>query len=664
MNSTSTTTAANPSGRVTDSSGAESAEWTVTDAHDHYAVGAWGQGYFSINDSGRATVRPTGDPSVEVDLMEVIDGLGERGVYTPVLLRFSDILEHRINAIKAAFDGAMQENDYHGEFLAAYPVKVNQQRHVVEEVFEFGARHRFGLEAGSKPELLAVLGMTADEPERIIICNGFKDDKYIEAIILARKLGRTVIPVVEKFSELELIIKYAERYEVRPIIGARVKLAASGIGRWAQSAGVRSKFGLFVSEVLEMFERLKARGMEDCLQLLHCHIGSQIHEIRNFKNAINELGHVYVELARLGAGLKYLDVGGGLGVDYDGSQSSVESSMNYTLVEYARDIVYRVMSVCDEGEIPHPTIVAECGRAMVAYHSVLIFDVLGSSGFDRFSVPANLDPENTGEEEIPQPIYDLFDALNEVSPTRLVSCYHDAIQARDEAMNLFNLGYMSLTLRSLAERIFWATCAKIRDEARRLEEVPEQIRDLEHVLSDTYFCNFSLFQSMPDSWALDQLFPVMPIHRLDEEPTRQAVLADITCDSDGKVDRFVGRPEPTSTLSLHPLKRGETYYLGVFLVGAYQETLGDLHNLFGDTHAAHIRMDDEGDWYIDEIVEGDTAREVLGYVQYDVDRLYRSMRRECEGAVRSRRMAPSETRVLLQFYESGLNGYTYLEGDE
>jgi len=638
--------------------------WTIDDANDLYDIQAWGKGYFGINGAGHVVVRPTRDPKTEIDLIEVMEGLKERDIHSPVLLRFNGILQTRLQDIAGAFRTAMTENEYRGDHRAVYPIKVNQQRLVVEEVYRFGGPFDFGLEVGSKPELLAVLGMTPDANGRLIVCNGFKDEKYIEAVVLAAKLGRNIIPVVESFHELLLIAKYAQKYEVRPKIGVRVKLASQGVGRWKSSAGARSKFGLFVSEILRMVDFLKERQMLDCLQLLHCHIGSQIYDIRHLKTAVNELAHVYVELTKLGANLRYMDVGGGLGVDYDGSQTNFESSMNYTLVEYASDVVYRIKTVCDDHEVAHPTIVTECGRAMVAFHSILVFNVLGSAGLDRFSIPQSIEEAGVPEDDIPQPIYDLFDAYNSVGPRRLVEAYHDAIQARDEAMNLFNLGYMNLHLRGMAERLFWGICAKVRDVCRGLDSVPEEFEDLEVILSDTYFCNFSLFQSLPDSWAVDQIFPVMPLQRLSERPTRHGVLADITCDSDGKIDRFVDRRDIRKTLELHEVAPGEEYLLGAFLVGAYQETLGDLHNLFGDTHVVHISMDEGGDWSIDELIEGDKVRDVLGYVQFDVEKLEQNLRRDCEQAVKTKSLTVRESQLLLRFYKDGLKSYTYLEPGE
>jgi arginine decarboxylase len=635
--------------------------WRVEDSVDLYNVNAWGKGYFSINAAGHVVVRPDTQADREIDLFEVVEGLRARDLTTPVVVRFSDILAHRLRHLHAAFQQAMTENDYKNRYTAVYPIKVNQQRLVVEEVFRYGKEFGFGLECGSKPELLAVMAMTEAEPERLIVCNGFKDDSYIEAVTLATKLGRTIIPVVENFDELALILKHADAYNVRPRIGVRVKLFSEGSGRWADSAGEKSKFGLFVTEIMELFSVLKERNMLDCLQLVHCHPGSQLQDIRRVKDAINELAHVYAELKLMGAGLQYIDVGGGLGVDYDGSGTNFASSMNYTLNEYASDVVYRVTSVCNTRGIEHPMIVSESGRAIAAYSSVLIFNALGSSALDRFKVTGEPATDYTGTEELPQPILDLFEAWRSVSERRLVECYHDTLTAREQVLQMFNLGLLSLEFRALAERLYWATAAKIRDCCRRLDRRPEELEDLESMLSDIYFCNFSVFQSLPDSWAIDQLFPIMPIHRLEERPTRTGVLADITCDSDGKIDKFVSLRDVKRALELHDLKAGEEYYMAAFLVGAYQETLGDLHNLFGDTHVIHIRLHDEGGWWIEEIVKGDTANKVLEYMEYDVEELYPALARDCERAIRDGRMSLAESQVLKRFYEGELNGYAYLE---
>jgi arginine decarboxylase len=635
--------------------------WRIEDSLDLYHVNAWGKGYFSINDAGHVVVRPDTQGTNVIDLFEVVEGLKQRDLTTPVVVRFSDILAHRLKHIHAAFAQAIAENNYKNRYAAVFPIKVNQQRLVVEEVYRYGKEFGFGLEVGSKPELLAVMAMTEDAPDRLIVCNGFKDDSYIEAVTLATKLGRTIIPVVENFEELGLILKHADAYGVRPRIGVRVKLFSEGSGRWSASAGEKSKFGLFITEILELFNVLKARDMLDCLQLVHCHPGSQLQDIRRVKDAINELAHVYAELKLMGAGLQYIDVGGGLGVDYDGSGTNFSSSMNYTLNEYASDVVYRVASVCNARNIPHPVIVSESGRAVAAYHSVLIFDALGSSALDKFRVTGQVAADYNGDKELPQPVLDLFDAYRSVSERRLVECYHDALTAREQVLQMFNLGLLSLEFRALAERLYWATCTKLRDYCRKLERAPEELEDLESTLSDTYFCNFSVFQSLPDSWAIDQLFPVMPVHRLDERPTRTGVLADITCDSDGKIDHFVSLRDVKRALELHELREGEKYYLAAFLVGAYQETLGDLHNLFGDTHVVHIRLHDQGGWWIEEIVKGDTANKVLEYMEYDVAELYPALARDCERAIRNGRMTIAESQLLKRFYEKELDGYAYLE---
>jgi arginine decarboxylase len=501
--------------------------------------------------------------------------------------------------------------------------------------------------------LLAVLALSngIDTP---IICNGFKDDEFIKMTALARKIGKNIIPVVEKFTELETIVRYAEELRVRPVIGVRVKLAARGAGRWRYSAGFRSKFGLTLTETLEAFEYLKARDMADCLQLVHFHLGSQITNIRNIKGALTEAARVYVELHRAGAGVQYLDVGGGLGIDYDGSQTDFESSVNYTLQEYANDVVFRIKGVCDEAEVPHPTIISESGRAVVAYHSVLVFDVLGVSNFDHYQNPPDL------PDEAPQQVIELQSIFRGLSKKNLLESYHDAVQALDEAVNMFNLGTLSIELRAIAERLFWGVCGKVLKLTREMDYVPEELNGLEQLLSDTYFCNFSIFQSMPDAWAIKQMFPIMPIHRLNEAPTRRGILGDITCDSDGKIDQFIDLRDVRNTLELHPFN-GEPYFLGAFLLGAYQEILGDLHNLFGDTNAVHVSLDDDGEVNLDAVIKGDTVREVLAYVQYSADEMLTKMRKDVERAVRQGKLSLNESRQLLRFYEAGLEGYTYLE---
>jgi len=626
--------------------------WTTTEAAEFYDVASWGKGYFSVGANGNLFVHPSKNPQRKIDLKQLVDTLEWRGISLPILIRFGEILKHQLGELHQAFDTSIREHGYQGGYCCVYPIKVNQQRQVVEEIFQFGRPFRFGLEAGSKPELLAVLAVADNETP--IICNGFKDNEYIEMVMLARKIGRNITPVVEKFTELDLILKHAERLGVRPRIGLRVKLASRGSGRWKSSGGYRSKFGLTVSEALKAVEILKERGQEDCLELLHFHLGSQITNIRQIKGAVIEAARVYTDLKRMGTGLKFMDVGGGLGIDYDGSQTDFESSVNYTLEEYARDVVYHIQSICDEAEVPHPTIITESGRAVAAYHSVLVFNVLGVSGFGEENLPDSV-PEDSE-----QCLIDLFETYRSLSKKNLLETYHDAQQALDSALNLFSLGYLSLDQRSMAENFYWAICRKIFKYAQELDYFPEELEGLEGMLADTYFCNFSLFQSMPDSWAVKQLFPIMPIHRLNEPPTRQAVLGDISCDSDGKVDQFIDRRDVKKTLGLHTFN-GSPYVLGAFLVGAYQEILGDLHNLFGDTNAVHVTLDEAGDVVLETVVQGDTVREVLNYVQYNVQSLLDEFRKDVERAVREQRLGYEEAGRLLKFYEDGLQGYTYLE---
>jgi len=575
-----------------------------------------------------------------------------RGINLPILVRLSDILKHRLGEIHDAFQSAISQHNYTGRYICVYPIKVNQQRQVVEEVIEFGRPFNFGIEAGSKPELMAVAALASNDTP--IICNGFKDAEFIEMAMLAQKIGRNIIPVVEKYTELGLILEYAEKVGVRPQIGMRVKLAARGSGRWQNSGGYRSKFGLTVTEILRGLEELKARGMEDCFKLLHFHLGSQIPNIRIVKGALIEASRIYTELHKAGAGLEYMDVGGGLGVDYDGSQTNFESSMNYTLQEYANDVVFHIQTICDEAQVPHPTIVSESGRAIAAYHSLLVFNVLGVSEFGEEQTPVET------SDELEQPVIDLIETLKNLTARNAVESYHDAQAALDMAMNLFSAGYLTLEQRCHSENLYWAISVKLQKLVSGMDDVPEDLQSLDEMLSDTYFCNFSLFQSIPDSWAIGQLFPVMPIHRLNERPSQYAVLGDITCDSDGKIDTFIDRRDVKKTLPLHMLK-DEPYLLGVFLIGAYQEILGDLHNLFGDTHAVHVSLNEKQEVVLDAVIKGDTVKEVLDYVEFDVEHLLGKMRMDVETAVREGRLDYLESGRLLRFYEEGLHGYTYLE---
>jgi len=631
--------------------------WKPEDSGALYGCDAWGDGYVVVHPDGHLAIRPRPSEDGEIDLHDVVEGLRARGVSAPLLMRFSDILADRLERLQGAFDRAIAENNYRGKYLTVFPVKVNQQRAVVEQVFERGSRFGSGLEAGSKPELLAVMAMTEGESERPIICNGFKDSAYLEAVVLASKLGRNIIPVIEKPEEIRTLIRHADSYGVTPAIGVRVKLASRGAGRWRASAGARSKFGLFASEVLDMVALLREHDRLDALQLVHAHAGSQLQDIRRVKELIAELAHFYGELVALGAPIRYVDIGGGLGIDYDGSRSNSASSMNYTLQEYANEVVYRIGSVCDQRDVPHPSIVSESGRALAAHHSVLAFEVVGAASRDRAAV---LEQELELGDDVPQPVHDLAAAYSSVNARSLIECFHDAVEARRQVVELFALGFLSLRHRGLAERLFWGTCERVRDVARRLDELPEELEALDEILADTYFCNLSIFQSLPDVWAIGQRFPVVPLQRLDEKPTRNGVLADMTCDSDGKIDRFSAGGELTRTLPLHELREGERYYLAVFLVGAYQEALGDLHNLFGDAHVADIRLDEKGGWGIEEITKGDTAAQVLGYMQYDTKRMQARLARDCEAAIREGRLSVEESRALQHFYESEMAGYTYL----
>ena len=598
-------------------------------------------------------VHPDRDPDRSVDMKELVDRLQQRGLDLPVLLRFNGILKERLREMHDVFAEAIAEHDYRGAYSCVYPIKVNQQHEVVERIVAYGRDYGFGLEAGSKPELLAVVAMT--DPGTPIICNGFKDAEFIEMAMLAQKVGRRVIPVVEKFTELDLILSIAEQVGVRPNIGMRVKLASRGAGRWQSSGGYRSKFGLTVSEILRGLEQLQTRGMADCFTLLHFHLGSQITGIRQVKSAINEAARVYAALFKRGAGLRFLDVGGGLGVDYDGSQTNFESSMNYTLPEYASDVVYHIQTVCDDADVPHPDIISESGRAIAAYHAVLVFETLGASGQGN----ATLVPHALAEDS-PQPLQDLLFAYKDVTVRNVLEKYHDAQQALDMAMNLFSTGHLSLEDRVIGEDLFFAICRRIRTLVRELDHVPEELQGLHRMLSDTVFCNFSLFQSMPDSWAIKQLFPVMPIHRLNERPSRHSVLCDITCDSDGKIDTFIDRRDVKKTLKLHPAN-GEPYYLAAFLIGAYQEILGDLHNLFGDTNAVHVDVAPNGEVQLASIIKGDSVREVLNYVQFDGKALIKRLQAVVEQAVQEGRLDHLQAGRFVRFYEQSLSGYTYLE---
>ncbi|WP_224367136.1 biosynthetic arginine decarboxylase [Hyalangium versicolor] len=629
--------------------------WTLADALETYGIRNWGNPYFGINEKGHVCVHPDGPQAASMDLKELVDEVRRRGIGLPLLIRFTDVLRHRVRHLNEAFKKAITEHNYKGQYRGVYPIKVNQHRYVVETIVEQGKQYGYGLEAGSKPELLAVMALL-DNEDALVICNGYKDEEYVETALFFSRLGRKVILVVEKPSELPLIAEVARRTGITPRLGVRVRLSTRGAGKWEASGGDRSKFGLTSSELMSSITFMRETGLLQHFELLHFHLGSQISNIRNVKNALREVGCFYVEVARQGAPLQYLDVGGGLGVDYDGSQTNFTSSMNYTTEEYANDVVFGVMEACDRAGVVHPTLVSESGRAIVAHHAVLVVDVLGTSEFDPAQVPDKVDDKAQAV------VRNLASTFRDVTNKNLLESWHDAQDAKEESLTLFSLGHLSLEQRVAAENVYWAICHKIMRIAREAGEIPEELESLEKQLSDTYFCNFSVFQSLPDSWAIDQLFPVMPIHRLNEKPTRKAVLADITCDSDGKIEHFIDKREVKDSLELHQLN-DDDYYLGIFLVGAYQEILGDLHNLFGDTHAVQVSLAPNGGYLIDHVVEGDTVNEVLHYVSYNKDDLVARLRKFTEVALRSGRITLDESRSLLRMYEEGLSGYTYLERD-
>jgi arginine decarboxylase len=626
--------------------------WTVKDSLELYNVAGWGRDFFGINEAGNVTVTPAGNGSPRIDLKILIDDLRSRGLKLPLLIRFSDILRRRVEQLCGSFQQAIAENDYKGTYRGVYPIKVNQQRHVVEELVEYGRPFNLGLEAGSKPELLVALALQ-DNPEALVLCNGYKDRAYIETALLAQKLGRRVVITMDRLAELDTILAASRELEIEPIIGIRARLATRGAGKWVESTGDRSKFGLTTGEMVEAVERLRAENKLGCLQLLHFHIGSQITNIRAIKDALREGSRIYVELVGLGANMRYFDCGGGLGVDYDGSQTNFHSSVNYTLQEYASDVVIAIAEACNERGIAHPDIVTESGRALVAHHSVLVFDVL-----DANQMLLGTSPQAAKRNE-PRVIKQLWETYDGVSRKNFQESYHDALSGREEAITAFNVGVLDLKARARAEALFYATIEKILKIVRDLPYVPDELEGLEKQLADTYYCNFSLFQSLPDHWAVRQLFPTMPLHRLDKVPTRRAVLADLTCDSDGKMDQFIDLRDVKHFLELHPMENNEPYFVGTFLVGAYQEILGDLHNLFGDTDAVHVKMVGE-DYRVEHVVQGDSVAEVLTYVQYSRDDMIARVRRAVEDAVREKRLTPAESGRLMRRYQEGLDGSTYL----
>lgn len=625
--------------------------WSPGKSAQLYQVQGWGAPYFSVNAQGHVDVTPDPELSGRINLYELTQDLRERGLELPILIRFSDILAHRIKRINECFQRAIADAGYTGSYRGVYPVKVNQQRHIVHEVVEFGRQWHYGLEVGSKPELLIALSAMHDDGG-LIICNGYKDRSYIETALIAQRLDKTVIIVLERIEELDVTLKAAQKLGISPMLGVRAKLSTKGMGRWGNSAGDRAKFGLAIPEVIELVDRLAEHNMLDSLRLLHFHIGSQISSIIPVKNALQEAANIYVELAKLGCQMGYLDIGGGLAIDYDGSKTDFHASRNYTLLEYASDAVVTIQAACEKAGVPEPTIVSESGRAVVAHQSVLVFDVVGANqvGFREPEPPV---PEEHGV------LHVLYETYQGILPKNVQESWHDACQAKEEAQSLFKYGYLGLRERATAERLYWACCEKIQRVVQRLKFVPEELLELQKQMSAIYYCNFSVFQSAPDSWAIDQLFPIMPIHRLDEEPTVRATLADLTCDSDGMIDHFIDVEDVRDTLNLHQFSPGEPYYLGMFLNGAYQEILGDLHNLFGDTNAVHVSATDYG-YRIAHVIKGDSMTDVLKYVAYAPDAMIENVRTQAERALSQRKLTLQQMRLLMNHYEEAMSSYTYL----
>ena len=627
-------------------------KWRIDDSAELYNVPGWGRNYFSINEKGHAQVTPRRDGPA-VDLIDVMNELQLNDVTAPVLLRFPDILDDRIRKISSCFAKAAKEYNYSGQNFVVYPIKVNQMRQVVEEIVSHGNKYNIGLEAGSKPELHAVLAL--NNANSIIVCNGYKDTNYIELALLAQKMGRRIFIVVEKLNELNIIAEVSKRLKIVPNVGIRIKLTSSGSGKWEESGGDVSKFGLNSSELLAALEFLERNKMRESLQFIHFHIGSQITKIRRIKNALREAMQFYVQLTRMGFNINFVDIGGGLGVDYDGTRSSSgENSMNYSIQEYVNDSVSALVDVCEKNNIPQPNIITESGRSLTAHHSVLIIEALAAA-----ALPEWKDDEVVSEDshELARELYNIWDKIN---ASRVFEDWHDALQIREEALELFSLGMLDLRTRAQVEKLFWSVARDVNAITRSMKHPPEELKKVGKMLPEKYFCNFSLFQSLPDSWAIDQVFPIMPIQRLDEKPSRIATLQDVTCDSDGKIAHFVSPQGISDALPVHPLKNGEHYYIGVFLVGAYQEILGDLHNLFGDTNAVHISVNENGH-VLEQVIDGETVADVLDYVQYNPRKLVRNLESWVTSSMKEGKITPEEGRQFLNNYKSGLYGYTYLE---
>ncbi len=630
--------------------------WDIPAATALYNIDRWGGGYFGINEKGHVQAFPTQEPRTPIDFLDLIAEAKEHGMSFPMVLRFQDLLRHRVETINRAFGSTMEEFKYTGVYRGVFPIKVNQLQEVVEEIMAAGEQFHFGLEAGSKPELLAALAIHRD-PESLIICNGYKDSVFIGNALLGTKLGKRVILVVEKIEELQQILTISREMGVEPWIGVRVRLLAKGAGKWAQSGGENAKFGLSTAELVLASETLREAGLAHCLKLVHFHVGSQVPDIGTVKRAVREAARVYAKLVKLGHALGYLDCGGGLGVDYDGSRTAFDSSTNYSLQEYARDVVWNVMEVCDDEKVPHPTIVSESGRAIVAHHSVLVVEAFGSIEKERESVSVE------AKEGDPKLVEQMLEIKKGLTRQNRMETLHDAQEAKEKAQAMFDLGLLELGAKARIETLFWQIARMVLNVSEGLKFIPEEVKELETALADQYVCNFSVFQSMLDHWALGQLFPIMPIHHLDRAPDRQTTLVDITCDSDGKVSKFVDLQDVRDTLALHRLKPGEPYYIGFFLMGAYQDIMGDLHNLFGRVNEAHVFLDEDEEcgWYIEETIEGSTIANVLSMTQWDEAELSRLMKAQVDAAIKTDRLKPAEAIRLLNSYERALKGYTYLQ---
>jgi arginine decarboxylase len=628
--------------------------WTKEKSDELYGISSWSSGYFSISDNGEVLVNPCRNESCAVSIMDIISGVRERGLDMPVLLRFENLLDSQLSFLNESFSDAIAKLGYKGRYNGVYPIKVNQQQQVVEEVTKFGQRYHHGLEVGSKAELIAALSLMTDK-EACLICNGYKDEEFIDLGLYAVKMGFKCIFVVEMVNELGIILERSRALDIKPIIGLRIKLSAKAGGHWTESGGDRSIFGLNMSQLIETVDTLREENMLDCLRLLHYHLGSQIPNIRDIRSAVLEAARVYAELVNEGAPMGYLDLGGGLAVDYDGSKTNFSNSRNYTTEEYCTDVVEAVMSVLDPSGIPHPVIVTESGRATVAYYSVLLLNVLDVERFETYDLPDNLEA-NPCEQ-----IRNLYEVYRNLTLKNIQECYNDALYYRDEAREMFKHGRLGLRERSLAEKIFWNIIYRIARDKKKLKNPPPELEGIESAIADIYYCNFSVFQSIPDSWAIDQLFPIMPVHRLLELPRRNAVIADITCDCDGKIERFIDLHDVRATLPLHEMKNGDDYYLGIFLVGAYQETLGDLHNLFGDTNVVSVRIHPDGSFDLVKEIRGDSVADVLSYVEFDPKDMQGRFRESCEEAIKSGRITAADRREIMKAYENGLRGYTYYE---